>query len=686
MATNYKFPGVYPNVIDRSQIVSTNATTVCAFVGEAEFGPVLKPTLVTSAQDYTQKFGRLSSKYGYAGYSLAVASETVTENYFVRVVPTGIPGKHLESDAKWASTSIRVKGSHAERIEGGYYYDEIDGAAKLRDVGSPTGLFDNEETKEEDYDNAFIVAAIDPNNRRYFVSVNDTTINPYRAYSLQSEDIVIEPIKDNDEENNEESGGGDQSYSLVHVVVAESAASEIKPTDPIVTKNFSNPALNGIFEAYSVEVDENTGYTTITYCIPGKYEGKINHTGRERIGRYPDDNETTFSVTVYENDHNTVLEYFEYCTLYPAVDNYGNSMYIEDVINESSNYIQVFVNDKLYNDADPEKVAIPENATLIELIGGKSGTWEDTTDEDGKVRRAIDNKYRDLCDAWDLYMDRSQITVSLLMNSGYITDQITSYQDKMIQIAEHRRDCFCLLDVPMTQTDFEDLKDDFRPTMQASNSYRAALFSPWVKTFDSVQGRANFIMCPSAYIAKIMGASDPWVAPAGLNRGVLSSSVVSPTGLTEYYDVTTGGILYADNQINCIIREKGTGYINWGQRTLQKKPSALDRINVARTIIYIETVLRDAARFHLFENNTAYERLQVEMQFGTFLQQILAADGIQQYKVVCDESNNPPSVINNNQMVIDIYVWPSYTAEVIHLNTYVMATGTTVSVTTSSQQ
>ena len=212
------------------------------------------------------------------------------------------------------------------------------------------------------------------------------------------------------------------------------------------------------------------------------------------------------------------------------------------------------------------------------------------------------------------------------------------------------------------------------------------MFSPWIKTFDAVQGRANFIMCPSAYIAKIMGASDPWLAPAGLNRGVLSSSTVSPTGLTEYYDVTTGGILYTDNQINCIIREKGTGYINWGQRTLQKKPSALDRINVARTIIYIETVLRDAARFHLFENNTAYERLQVEMQFGTFLQQILAADGIQQYKVICDESNNTPAVINSNQMVIDIYLWPSYTAEVIHLNTYVMATGATVSITTSSQQ
>lgn len=670
MATSYKFPGVYPNVIDRSEIISTNATTACAFVGEAEFGPILKPTLVTSAQDYTQKFGRLSSKYGYAGYSLSVASETINENYFVRVVPTG----DGESDAKWASNSVRVKGSDAERLNKAYSYNQIHGAELLRDVGSPTGMF-----LDSDYDNAFIVAATDPNYRKYYVSVADSTINTFRAYALMDSNPTVVPV----EESGEESG---PSHSLVTVKIAESAASEIKVNDPITVKGFSIPALNGVFKAYSVDVEENTGYTVVTYSVDGEYSGKISITGREKVGRYPDDNETTFSVTVYENDQNTVLEYFEYCTLYPAIDNYGNSMYIEDVINGTSNYIQVFVNDKLYDDADPEVVAIPETVEMLELLGGQSGTWVKTTTEDGRVVSELDNKYKDLCDAWDQFMDRSQITVSLLVNSGYVTANNVTYQDKMIAIAEHRRDCFCLLDVPMTQTDFEDLKDDFRPTMQASNSYRAALFSPWVRTFDAVQGRANFIMCPSAYIAKIIGASDPWVAPAGLNRGVLSSSVVSPTGLTEYYDVTTGGILYTDNQINCIIREKGTGYINWGQRTLQKKPSALDRINVARTIIYIETVLRDAARFHLFENNTAYERLQVEMQFGTFLQQILAADGIQQYKVVCDESNNTPAVINNNQMVIDIYIIPSYTAEVIHLNTYVMATGATVSITTSNQQ
>lgn len=672
MATNYKFPGVYPTIIDRSEVVSTNATTICAFVGEAEFGPVLKPVLVTSAQDYTQRFGRLSSKYGYAGYSLAVASETVNENYFVRVVPTG----DGDNDAKWAGVSVRVKGSSAERLEGGYPYSKISQYEALRDVGSPTGLF-----LDDDYDNAFVVAATDPNARKFFVSIADTTINPYRAYNLTAKAKVTPMLTDE-----EESESGSFSQSMVTLTTVSAILSDVKVKDNIAVKGLSIEALNGVFEVQSIEVNQDTGYVTLTYYVNGDYNRELPLTNKERVGRYPDANETTFSVTVYENDANTILEYYQYCTLYPAIDNYGSSMYVEDVINGTSNYVQIFVNNNMYDEATPEKVAVPETTGLVELVGGQSGYWVETFDEEGNRTDALDNKYKDLCSAWDLFTDRSQITVSILVNSGYITATNTSYQDKMIELAEHRRDCFCLLDVPMALTDFEDLKDDYRPVMQPSNSYRAALFSPWVKAYDSIQGRANFIMCPSAYVAKIIGASDPWVAPAGLNRGVLSSSVVSPTGLTQYYDVPTGGVLYADNQINCIIREQGTGYVNWGQRTLQKKPSALDRINVARTIIYIETVLRDAARFHLFENNTTYERLQVEMQFGTFLQQILAADGIQQYKVVCNEENNPPAVVNNNQMVIDIYIWPSYCAEVIHLNTYVMATGTTVSITTSNQR
>ena len=92
--------------------------------------------------------------------------------------------------------------------------------------------------------------------------------------------------------------------------------------------------------------------------------------------------------------------------------------------------------------------------------------------------------------------------------------------------------------------------------------------------------------------------------------------------------------------------------------------------------------MRDAAKYHLFENNTPYERTQITLQFSKFLDTILSAEGIQRYQVVCDESNNPPQVIMNNQLVIDVYIWPTYTAEVIKLQTNVMAADAEVTITT----
>lgn len=651
---NYKFPGVFASIRDLSGVVATNNVTACAYVGEAEYGPVNTPTLLSTLQDYTSRFGSLGSKYGYAGYSLAVAADTINEHYFVRVVPVGDPDALPEdrvNDATWAAVTIPVSGSTVtSSASKGYFYEEVTAAQTSRDSGAASGLFE-----KDDLTSAFIVMANDPNNRKFYISLSDSTINENRAYAVSAPTEF-------------EEDSGDANRTFVTVTVSSAVVDGMEEGDSIVISRMTNQALNGTFKVYNWSVDGQSA--KITYIV-NSIETETNDSNA-RVGRYPDSNQTTFTLNVMEKVGRVMqtLETYEYCTLYPSQDSYGNSMYLEDVVNGTSNYIQVFVNQN-FTEENPDAIVIPEFVSDVALAGGKSGNWKDAN-----------SKYTDLNAAWDKFRDRSQVGVSLLMNSGYVTKENVSYQSKMLEIAEHRRDCFCLFDCPMTETDYEDLTD-WRKNIQSFNSYRGAVSAPWVKTYDSVQGRANFVMCPSAYIAKIMGSAQPWIAPAGLNRGILTSSVVSPTGLTQYYDQTKGGNIYTDNQINCIIKDPSAGYVNWGQRTLQAKPSALDRINVARTVIYIETVLRDAAKWHLFENNTAYERMQISLQFTSFLNSILSAEGIQQFKVVCDESNNTPLVIANNQMVIDIYLWPTYTSEVIILNTTVMGADTSVTVTTA---
>jgi len=654
----YRFPGVYPTIIDNSGIVVDNAVTSVGYVGESEYGPVFKPTLCSNLADYTNKFGRLNSRYGYAGYSLAVAAETISQHYFVRVVPTGDPeSSDRSNDATWAAATILKKDSKAEApVSQGFYYEEIKAAETARDAGLESGMF-----SDDDFDSAVMFVATNPNNRKFFVTIADSTINENRAYVVSDVELEI---------NGDAESGATDVNTTVTVTVPSAPFAEAIVDDQIVVSRMDNSALNGVFPITAI-IPSNDDTIKISYLVDGAQEsaGFAN----ARVGMYPANNQTTFSVTVSEKVGRVItsLETFTYCTLYPAQDNFGNSTYIEDVINGSSDYIQVFVN-KNFEQEDPDAIIIPQNVAGVELAGGKSGNWTD-----------VSAKYKALCDAWELFRDRSQLAVSLLVNSGYVLKGNVSYQAKMLEIAEARRDCFCLFDCPMTETSMEDLID-WRRNIQGMNTYRAALSAPWVKTYDSVQGRANFVMCPSAYVAKIMGAYDPWMAPAGLNRGIIGSSTVSPTGLTQYYDDTVGGNLYTDNQVNCIIRNAGTGYVNWGQRTLQQKPSALDRINVARTVIYIETVLRDAAKWKIFENNTAYNRMQITLQFNAFLDTILSQDGIGGYRVICSEENNTPQVIANNQLKIDIYLLPTYCAEFILLQTTVDGATTTTMVSTGS--
>lgn len=640
MALTYNFPGVYAEIKDLSQVVNANSTTVCAYVGESEFGPVFKPTLVSNLKTYVEKFGQLNSKYGYMGYSVAVASETINNHYIVRVVN--------KDTAKYSAIKVaKDTGSH-QTFTTGYNYATIEAAKK-----DSMTLFTSEVEGQTviDQNNCMIIVAENPNNKVLKVTIEDTTINTNKQFTAGTTSVTAGVVTG--------------TYDISFIVPANyseegSASSRVETGDTIEVTNASNAKCNGYFTA---TVTQTEGVTSIKYTVTS--DEAISSVSGIKFVKYPDDDETTFSIKVSEtvNKVTTEVERFQYCTLYSNKDNYGNSTFVEDVVNGNSDYIQIFANTTMVT----ASTIIPEDLTNSTLEGGTPGSTPTIAD---------------LLAGWEEFRDRSQTAVTILMNSGYASNDNYSYQSKMLEIAEARRDCFCLFDVPSTKTKAEDAKD-WRKNIQGFTTYRGAISSPWIKTYDSVSGKSNFLMCPSAYIAKIMGTNNPWIAPAGLNRGILSSSTVSPTGLTTYYDDTQGGVLY-DNQINCIIKNPGAGYVNWGQKTLQQKPSALDRINVARTVIFIETTLRDAAKYHLFENNTAFNRMQITLQFNQFLDTVLTADGLTSYQVICDESNNTPQVIANNQLAIDVYLWPVYCDEFIKLTTIVMGAGATVTTSTSA--
>jgi phage tail sheath protein FI len=205
------------------------------------------------------------------------------------------------------------------------------------------------------------------------------------------------------------------------------------------------------------------------------------------------------------------------------------------------------------------------------------------------------------------------------------------------------------------------------------DSSYAAAYWPWLRTIDPGTGQQVWVpastMIPGVY-AFNDNAAEPWYAPAGTNRGVISNAIMAERYLTQ----TNRDTLYEAN-INPIATFPNTGVVVFGQKTLQKKASALDRVNVRRLLIELKNYITQVADTLVFEQNTAATRNNFLLQVNPYLSSVQQRQGLTSFRVVMDETNNTPTVIDNNQLVGAIYLQPTKTAEFIYLTFNVTSTG-----------
>ena len=164
--------------------------------------------------------------------------------------------------------------------------------------------------------------------------------------------------------------------------------------------------------------------------------------------------------------------------------------------------------------------------------------------------------------------------------------------------------------------------------------------------------------------------SEPWFAPAGINRGGLGNVVRAAQKLPQ----SSRDTLYS-NKINPIATFPGTGVVVYGQKTLQTKASALDRVNVRRLLISLKSYISQVANNLVFEQNTIATRNQFLSQANPYLTSVQQRNGLYAFRVIMDDSNNTPDVIDRNQLVGQIYLQPTKTAEFIYLNFNILPTG-----------
>ena len=294
----------------------------------------------------------------------------------------------------------------------------------------------------------------------------------------------------------------------------------------------------------------------------------------------------------------------------------------------------------------------------IGLVNGSDDVGTDGTIESG----------------YSLFANKEYVNISLVLTGGYDT---TVQQYVIDNIVNYRADCVAFLSPPQTAVVNQAGSEaaniiSWLGTLARSTSY-AVVDSGWKYMYDKYNNVYRWIplngdiagLC--AYTDEIR---DPWFSPAGLNRGNIKNAIKLAWNPAKSYRDT----LYAAG-VNPVVSFPGNGIVLYGDKTLQAKPSAFDRINVRRLFIVLEKAISQAAQYSLFEFNDDFTRAQFVALVTPFLREVQGRRGITDFKVVCDTTNNTPYIIDSNQFVGDIYIKPARSINFIQLNFVAVGTG-----------
>ena len=268
-----------------------------------------------------------------------------------------------------------------------------------------------------------------------------------------------------------------------------------------------------------------------------------------------------------------------------------------------------------------------------------------------------------------LFGNKEAYQFNLLFTPGLLNDKHTSVVSTIITNTQNRGDNLYVLDL----IDYNGTVASTITQAQTRNTSYAASYWPWVRIVDPATGKQVWVPA-STVIPGVYAFNDkvsaPWFAPAGINRGGLSTVLQAQFKLTQ----ANKDSLYSNN-VNPLATLPKNGVVVFGQKTLQKQASALDRVNVRRLMIEMKNYIRQIADTVVFEQNTIATRNSFVARVTPFLEGIQQKQGLYAYKIIMDDSNNGPAVIDQNQLVGQIYIQPTRTAEFISLDFILLPTG-----------
>jgi len=713
MAETIISPGVFTRENDISFIQPAPVTAGAAIIGPAVKGPVEIPTLVTSYGDYVRKFG---TTFTSGSNSYEFLTSIAVKNYFQQggnsvLVSRAVTGSFSSA----ASTKITNNTTYAPGATASgtatAFDQALDGQQYI--VEAPNGT----EYKFTAIDGE-LPADIPAANQWYFAigADADGTVDNLEAEITNAGIAVIgggNATGDTIQLDGRVPGTAANGYFLrvgvgtavpTDTAVLTLAGGTVTPT---VTSDSFILATIGSGTVYNNATDTNT--------IPENSDNSLVSGTSDNI-RWEISNvnteQGTFTVSIRQGDdslkNKVVLETFNNVSLDPKSANYiesviGNqrqvlstdqdgSKYIKtegEYVNKS-NYVRVssvpaqtldyLANDGLTVNTDSQGVSYVASLPLAQsgsFFGATGALFNplQTANFFGNINGTDSQGLVGGC-----YSD----IISVLENNDYYVFNIISAPglaynlaghstpiDSIISLAETRGDCIAVVDL----VDYS-VTGETAVTTQALNlnSSYAASYWPWLQT-QSATGRNEWIpasvVIPGVY-AFTDNSSAPWFAPAGLVRGGITGVIQAQKRLTR----TQRDTLYS-KKVNPIASFPGQGISVFGQKTLQTKASALDRVNVRRLLIELKKFIGDESRNLVFEQNTLTTRNRFLAKVNPYLESVVQRQRLYAYIVVMDDTNNTADVVDRNQLIGQIFIQPAKTAEFVVLDFTIEPTGAT---------
>jgi hypothetical protein len=397
------------------------------------------------------------------------------------------------------------------------------------------------------------------------------------------------------------------------------------------------------------------------------------------------------------------------------------SFYLEDVVNNNSSNIKILVNPFIsqktnwtnLSSINPDKsVRVEPETEAVYPLGVWSPSYNSNANKETgnlitKLERALTHIESSETIEIDLLVDAGLSTISANASAGYFDDTI--FQDTSLLrninsdpiekwrsvfnvfnsfVSDVRKDCVFIAD-PLRQifvngentktvskrgaTFSTDIYTPLKNCFSSINSNYSVTYANWIKNYDPYSDK--FVWLPaSGYAAAVYARSDtntqPWIAPAGLNRGTINNIVEIAFNPNQ----KQRDFLYTIS-LNPIVLFSGDGFVIFGQKTLQTKPSAFDRINVRRLFLALERAVKRTLKYFVFEPNTEFVRTRMRNTITPIFELAKNTEGLYDYLIVCDERNNTPDVIDRNELAVDIYIKPVKAAEFILVNFIATRTG-----------